>query len=134
MKKKSRLVDPKPNRDDAEEVVLDKTLRPKAISEVVGREKVKKRVSILVEAAKKRKEPVDHVLFYGPPGLGKTMLANVIANEIGSRIYVTSGPAISSKGDLASLLTTLEERDVLFIYDIHRLGREIEEFLYPALE
>lgn len=134
MKKKKKLVDPKVDLKDEEEVVLDKTLRPSRMSDVVGREKEKCRVNILVGAAKKRKEPVDHVLFYGPPGLGKTMLAHVIANEVGTRIYVTSGPAVGSKGDLASLLTTLEARDVLFIDEIHRLRREVEEFLYPALE
>lgn len=128
------VVSPEVNREDVEEVVIDKTLRPHKLKEVIGREKVKKRLEILIAAAKKRKEPVDHVLLYGPPGLGKTMFANVVANEIGHRIYITSGPAIGSKGDLASLLTGLEENDVLFIDEIHRLRREVEEFLYPALE
>jgi len=134
MKKDLAMVNPVVNREDVEEVVIDKTLRPHTMKEVIGREKVKERLGILLAAAKKRKEPVDHVLFYGPPGLGKTMFANVIANEIGRRIYITSGPAIGSKGDLASLLTGLEEMDVLFIDEIHRLRREVEEFLYPALE
>lgn len=136
LKKKEDLamVDPEVNKEDVEEVVIDKTLRPHKMSEVIGRKKVKERLAILLAAAKKRKEPVDHVLFYGPPGLGKTMFANVIANEIGRRIYITSGPAIGTKSDLASLLTGLEERDVIFIDEIHRLRREVEEFLYPALE
>jgi len=133
-KKDLAMVNPVVNKEDVEEVVIDKTLRPHKMKEVIGRKKIKERLGILLAAAKKRKEPVDHVLFYGPPGLGKTMFANVIANEIGHRIYVTSGPAIGSKGDLASLLTGLEEMDVLFIDEIHRLRREVEEFLYPALE
>lgn len=122
------------NNSDEEEVLLDKTLRPRTIDDVVGREDIKKKLKILIDAAKERKEAVEHIIFYGPHGLGKTMFAHVVANEIGGRIYVTSGPAISSKGDLASILTNLEQFDVLFIDEIHRLRREIEEFLYPAME
>jgi Holliday junction DNA helicase RuvB len=110
------------------------TLRPKWIDEYIGQDKAKEKLRIFIQAAKERKEPLDHVLLYGPPGLGKTTLANIIANEMGVNIRVTSGPAIERPGDLASILTNLGEEDVLFIDEIHRLNRTVEEILYPAME
>ncbi len=115
--------------DDAEN-----SLRPKTLDQYVGQEKVKENLSIYMEAAKGRHESLDHCLLYGPPGLGKTTLANIIANEMGVNIRVTSGPAIEKQGDLVALLTNLEEGDVLFIDEIHRLSRSVEEILYPAME
>lgn len=113
---------------------IETSLRPHALDEYVGQEKVKENLKIYIEAAKNRKEPLDHVLLYGPPGLGKTTLAGIIANEMGVQIRVTSGPAIEKPGDLAALLTSLNDGDVLFIDEIHRLSRSIEEVLYPAME
>ncbi|MBQ3115028.1 MAG: Holliday junction branch migration DNA helicase RuvB [Clostridia bacterium] len=110
------------------------TLRPRTLEEYVGQENAKESLEIFIKAAKLRNEPVDHVLLYGPPGLGKTTLAGVIANEMGVNIRVTSGPAIEKQGDLAALLTNLSENDILFIDEIHRLNRSIEEVLYPAME
>ena len=110
------------------------TLRPKTLSEYIGQDKVKDNLSIYIEAAKKRKECLDHVLLYGPPGLGKTTLAGIIAHEMGVNIRVTSGPAIEKQGDLVAILTALNEGDVLFIDEIHRLSRNVEEILYPAME
>lgn len=117
-----------------EDLDNDVTLRPRTIDEYIGQDKVKKKLNIFIEAAKARREPLDHVLLYGPPGLGKTTLANIIANEMGVNIRVTSGPAIERPGDLASILTNLSEDDVLFIDEIHRLNRSVEEILYPAME
>lgn len=113
---------------------IDVSLRPRTLEEYVGQDKVKENLKIFIEAAKKRGEPLDHVLLYGPPGLGKTTLSNIIANEMGSNIRVTSGPAIEKPGDLAALLTNLSDNDILFIDEIHRLNRSVEEILYPALE
>ena len=113
---------------------MENTLRPKYLNEYIGQTKVKENMKIYIEAAKKRKEPLDHVLLYGPQGLGKTTLANIISNEMNSNIKITSGPAIEKPGDLAALLTNLSEFDVLFIDEIHRLNKSVEEILYPAME
>jgi Holliday junction DNA helicase RuvB len=113
---------------------LDVSLRPKRLKEYVGQKQIKDNLSISIDASKKRQEPVEHILLYGPPGLGKTTLANIIANEVGVNIKTTSGPAIQRAGDLVSILTNLEERDVLFIDEIHRLNRIVEEVLYSAME
>jgi len=112
----------------------DRALRPKRLVELIGQEKVKENLAILIEAAKGRNEALDHVLFHGPPGLGKTTLAHVLANEMGVNIKITAGPAIERQGDLAAILTNLREDDILFIDEIHRLGRAVEEVLYPAME
>ena len=122
-----------PDVDEAEESI-DRMLRPKYLSEYVGQEPVKQQMEIFIEAAKNRQESLDHVLIFGPPGLGKTTLAHVIANELGVNLKHTSGPAIEKPGDLAAILTNLEERDVLFVDEIHRLSSVVEEILYPALE
>ena len=118
----------------AEDSDVDVSLRPKTLDEYIGQEKVKENLKIYIEAAKKRNDPLDHVLLYGPPGLGKTTLSNIIAAEMGVNIRITSGPAIEKQGDLAAILTNLSEGDVLFIDEIHRLSRAVEEILYPAME
>ena len=123
-----------PELEDFEEERLEKSLRPKTLDEYIGQDKVKENMKVYIEAAKKREEPLDHVLLYGPPGLGKTTLSNIISNEMNSNIKITSGPAIEKPGDLAALLTNLNEYDVLFIDEIHRLNKSVEEILYPALE
>ena len=125
-----RIVSPEISADDIDE----SSLRPKRFSEYIGQEKIKKNLSIFIEAAKQRNEPLDHVLLYGPPGLGKTTLAGIIASEMGVNLRITSGPAIEKAGDLAGILTNLNEFDVLFIDEIHRLNRTVEEILYPAME
>ncbi len=126
-----RVVDAVEHSDDTE---IDVGLRPQTLDEYVGQEKAKESLKIYIEAAKMRGEALDHVLLYGPPGLGKTTLSAIIANELGVNIRITSGPAIEKQGDLAALLTNLAHRDVLFIDEIHRLSRNIEEILYPAME
>lgn len=123
-----------PSLIDDEEKIQETSLRPKTLDEYIGQEKVKEGMKVYIEAAKKRGEALDHVLLYGPPGLGKTTLSNIIATEMNSNIRITSGPAIEKPGDLAALLTNLSENDVLFIDEIHRINRSIEEVLYPALE
>lgn len=123
-----------PNIQNEEEEINEFSLRPKTLNEYIGQTKVKENMKVYIEAAKKREEPLDHVLLYGPPGLGKTTLANIIATEMNSNIRITSGPAIEKPGDLAALLTNLAPNDVLFIDEIHRLNRSVEEILYPALE
>ena len=125
-----RLVNPDPRSDDQENL----SLRPQYLRELIGQEKIKENLAILIEAAQHRSEPLDHVLFYGPPGLGKTTLAHILANEMGVNIKVTAGPAIERQGDLAAILSNLREGDVLFVDEIHRLGRAVEEVLYPAME
>lgn len=126
----TRLVNPQPQSDDR----LDLTLRPKYLRDLIGQERVKENLAILIHAARQRADPIDHVLFYGPPGLGKTTLAHILANEMGVNIKITSGPAIERPGDLAAILTNLNSSDVLFIDEVHRLGKTIEEVLYPAME
>jgi Holliday junction DNA helicase RuvB len=126
-----RLVSAEFTEDDLE---IDRSLRPRRLTEYLGQSRVKDNLAVLIEAARGRNEPLDHMLLSGPPGLGKTTLAGVIANELGVAIKTTSGPAIERSGDLAAILTNLEERDVLFIDEIHRLNRAVEEVLYPAME
>ena len=125
-----RVISPLPQVED----VVDSALRPQTLADVIGQDKVKTNLQIVVEAALARKEPLDHILFYGPPGLGKTTLAHVMAREMGVNIKITAGPVIERQGDLAAILTNLREGDVLFIDEVHRLGRAVEEVLYPAME
>jgi Holliday junction DNA helicase RuvB len=126
-----RIISPK---NKAEEMGFDVGLRPQSLGEYIGQDRVKENLSILIEAAKARQEALDHVLIYGPPGLGKTTLAHVVAHEMGVNIKVTAGPAIERAGDLAAILTNLRKGDVLFVDEVHRLGRAVEEVLYPAME
>ncbi|MQC25160.1 MAG: Holliday junction branch migration DNA helicase RuvB, partial [Chloroflexi bacterium] len=125
-----RVISPQPQAED----LVDAALRPQKLADVIGQDKVKANLEIVVEAALARKEPLDHILFYGPPGLGKTTLAHVMAKEMGVNIKITAGPVIERQGDLAAILTNLREGDVLFIDEVHRLGRAVEEVLYPAME
>lgn len=127
-----RVISPSAISGDEDEI--DYSLRPKALKDYIGQDKVKENLDIFIKAAKRRNEPLDHVLLYGPPGLGKTTLAAIIAHEMGVNIRITSGPAINKPGDLAAILTNLKENDVLFIDEIHRMSREIEEVLYSAME
>ncbi len=117
-----------------EEVVVDAALRPRTLDEMLGQDRLRENLRILIDAARARKEPLDHVLFYGPPGLGKTTLAHALSNEMGVGLKVTAGPAIERAGDLAAILTNLRAGDILFIDEVHRLGRAVEEVLYPAME
>ncbi|MEW5720555.1 MAG: Holliday junction branch migration DNA helicase RuvB, partial [Chloroflexota bacterium] len=126
-----RIVSPKTSDDEGK---FELSLRPKRLAEYIGQDKIKQNLEILLEAAKARREAIDHVLLYGPPGLGKTTLANIIANEMSVAIKTTSGPAIERPGDLAAILTNLRAGDVLFIDEVHRLARPVEEVLYPAME
>jgi Holliday junction DNA helicase RuvB len=129
-----RIVDTLAHDEDNDEQIIELTLRPQTFDEYVGQERLKKNLKLAIEAAKKRSEPIDHVLLYGPPGLGKTTMASVIANEMGVGLRVTAGPAFERAGDLASILTNLADGDILFIDEIHRLSRAVEEVLYSAME
>lgn len=126
-----RMISPKSSSEDSD---IEVTLRPQTLNDYIGQDKVKENLAVYIEAAKRRHEPLDHVLLYGPPGLGKTTLSAIIAHEMGVNLRITTGPAIEKPGDLVSLLTSLSENDVLFIDEIHRLSRAVEEILYPALE
>ncbi len=127
-----RIISPQPQ--EAEDTAHDRVLRPQLLGDLIGQNRVRENLSILIEAAKKRDEALDHVLLYGPPGLGKTTLSHIIANEMDVPIRITSGPAIERAGDLAAILSNLREKEVLFIDEVHRLGRVVEEILYPAME
>lgn len=129
-----RIIDTVIDENDSEEQIIELTLRPQTFDDYVGQERLKKNLKLAIDAAKKRGEPIDHVLLYGPPGLGKTTMASVIANEMGVGLRVTAGPAIERAGDLASILTNLADGDILFIDEIHRLSRAVEEVLYSAME
>lgn len=129
-----RIVDTSSSDEDTEEQVIEITLRPQSFADYVGQERLKTNLKLAIDAAKKRDDPLDHILLYGPPGLGKTTMATVIAREMGSNIRVTAGPAIERAADLASILTSLTDGDILFIDEIHRLSRTVEEVLYAAME
>lgn len=117
-----------------DDIIAEKSLRPQILDEYIGQEKAKKNLKIYIEAAKQRGEALDHVLFFGPPGLGKTTLSGIIANEMGTHMKITSGPAIGKPGEMAAILSGLQEGDILFVDEIHRLNRQVEEVLYPAME
>jgi Holliday junction DNA helicase RuvB len=126
----NRVISPEPRPDDR----IDQALRPRNLKEIIGQDQICENLSILISAARQRNEPLDHVLFYGPPGLGKTTLAHVLSNEMSVNIKITAGPAVERAGDLAAILTNLHAGDILFIDEIHRLGKAVEEVLYPAME
>lgn len=128
------ILNPLKDTFDNEEVKIEKSLRPQNFEEMIGRTKEKKILEIMIKSAKSRGEPIDHVIFHGPPGLGKTSFAHVIANEMGASMHITSGPAIERPGDLASIISNLSSNDILFIDEIHRLNKVVEEVLYPAME
>ena len=130
-RKIDRIISGKP---DTEDIPLDNCLRPQALCDFIGQQRIKENLSIAIAAARGRGEALDHILLYGPPGLGKTTLAHIIANEMGVNIKITSGPAIERTGELAAILTNLRNQDILFIDEIHRLNRSVEEVLYPAME
>jgi holliday junction DNA helicase RuvB len=130
MSDNGRIVGGQANNDDRDNIAL----RPQRLGEMVGQDEIRENLNIIIEAAKRREEPIDHILFHGPPGLGKTSLAHVIANEMNTKIRVTAGPSIERAGDLAAILTNLKKGDILFIDEVHRLGKAIEEVLYPAME
>jgi Holliday junction DNA helicase RuvB len=127
-----RIISPQPQEE--EEIVLDRAVRPQRLTDLINQNRVRENLAILIEAARQRNEALDHVLFYGPPGLGKTTLAHVTANEMGVPIRITSGPAIERAGDMAAILSNMREKEVLFIDEVHRLARAVEEILYPAME
>lgn len=129
-----RIISTGAEPEDAQEVELELTIRPRDFANYIGQERLKQNLQLAIDAAQKRSEPLDHILLYGPPGLGKTTMASVIAHEMGAQIRITSGPAIERAGDLASLLTNLQDGDILFIDEIHRLNRTVEEVLYSAME
>lgn len=129
-----RIVDTSVHEDSSDEQIIEISLRPQVFDDYIGQDRLKKNLKLAIEAAKKRSEPLDHILLYGPPGLGKTTMATVIANEMGAGLRVTAGPAIERAGDLASILTNLKDGDILFIDEIHRLSRAVEEVLYSAME
>jgi len=131
MEMEKRIISTEITKEDKQ---IEKSLRPQYLNEYIGQEKIRNNLKIYIDAAKLRKESLDHVLFYGPPGLGKTTLCNIIANEMGTNLKVTSGPAIEKPGDMAAILNNLNEGDVLFVDEIHRLNRQVEEVLYPAME
>src|SRR5215203_6905020 len=130
MAEEERLVTGSLRRDDRENIAL----RPKELKTMIGQDNLRDRLSIILEAARMRSEPIDHLLFHGPPGLGKTSLAHVIANEMGANIRITAGPSIERAGDLAAILTHMKKGDILFIDEVHRLGKAVGEILYPAME
>ena len=131
MENENRIISPQPQEDD---VALDRVIRPQRLADLINQDRVRENLTILIEAARQRGEALDHVLLYGPPGLGKTTLAHITANEMDVPIRITSGPAIERAGDLAAILSNLREKEVLFIDEVHRLGRAVEEILYPAME
>lgn len=134
MRKEDKKISPSPHQLQQEELLSENTLRPKILDEFIGQDRIKQNLKVFIKAARMRKEPLDHILFCGPPGLGKTTLSTIIANELVVNIKATSGPVLERVGDLAAILTNLSDRDILFIDEIHRMPRAVEEVLYPAME